>query len=493
MSREHELFEELRKARRSLAGAKGAEKEARAVILDRKAARLRAEALVEEILSEVETGKTGRPVLDAIAVAGRGAGKAPADETADERQRGPTAVPSSVSFGAKDFAALPAMAEKLKAAAKGRPKAERADRREVVIGSDRALPPPAEIVIDAMAVDKKNPTSPRRLPDWYSRPEVSERLVIPIQNDHTKLDCELLLALHRFDDSAAKWRVLITTGASNDAIRDLISESFGTEGSSSSPERVGNRLKGSPKSQFWKAYGTSGDVTIKGAALVDAVRRLLMIPTIVLQRADHRDVVIGSDGAVTAAAEIVIDATAIVERQVTSTSADLDAALQAACYPIAWRGDNSPWPALKEHGCDDAKILEVLRALWPAGDRYQIRSGPDKFGHTTQGGAVPKFWLGHRIGKDQRPLLSGLELADRVRIALDIPRASVPPERTVWAVYRKGKGGKEEHVGGVLASIMTEAQTQAATAHGKDAYVKPRDPPRKRRGTDRLPPKGVTP
>ena len=273
MSREHELFEELRKARRSLAGAKGAEKEARAVILDRKAARLRAEALVEEILSEVETGKTGRPVLDAIAVAGRGAGKPPADETADERQRGPTAVPSSVSFGAKDFAALPAMAEKLKAAAKGRPKAERADHREVVIGSDGAVPPPAEIVIDA---------------------------------------------------------------------------------------------------------------------------------------------------------------TAMVERHFASTpGADLDAALLAACYPIAWRGDNSPWPALKEHGCDDAKILEVLRALWPDGDRYQIRSGPDKFGHTTQGGAVPKFWLGARLGKDQRPLLSGLQLAYRVRIVLDLPKVKVQqPEQT---------------------------------------------------------------
>jgi len=323
MSREHELFEELRKARRSLAGAKGAEKEARAVFLDRKAARLRAEALVEKILSEVETGKTGRPVLDAIAAAAggneqaaeadpqrlgnlpdteawdrvrgaiygggsvcaadrynspkaRGYGKPPDEEdpdTADERQRGPTGVPSSVSFGAKDFAALPAMAEKLKAAAKGRPKAERADRREVVIGSDGAVPPPAEIVIDA---------------------------------------------------------------------------------------------------------------------------------------------------------------TAMVERHFASTSsADLDAALQAACYPIAWRGDNSPWPALKEHGCDDAKILEVLRAVWPVGDRHQIRSGPDKFGHTTQGGAVPKFWLGARLGKDQRPLLSGLQLAIRVRIVLDLPNVKdQQPEQT---------------------------------------------------------------
>ncbi len=96
MSREHELIEELRRARKALASARKDESEAKAVIYDKKATRVRAESLVEEILTELETGKSSRPILDAISglVRARGAGRPPEPEdedTADERQRGPTA------------------------------------------------------------------------------------------------------------------------------------------------------------------------------------------------------------------------------------------------------------------------------------------------------------------------------------------------------------------------------------------------------------------
>ena len=40
-------------------------------------------------------------------------------------------------------------------------------------------------------------------------------------------------------------------------------------------------------------------------------------------------------------------------------SRDLDRAMEAACGSRP-KGMDDPWPALHEHGCDDAKILEVL-------------------------------------------------------------------------------------------------------------------------------------
>lgn len=96
MTREHDLITELRAARIKLSAAIRAEQDAKAVVYERKADRMRAAALVEEILGEIETGKTDRPILDQIAqVRACPPLDPPAEETADERQRGTTAVPTA--------------------------------------------------------------------------------------------------------------------------------------------------------------------------------------------------------------------------------------------------------------------------------------------------------------------------------------------------------------------------------------------------------------
>lgn len=78
-NREHELIQDLRAARLKQAEAALAESAAKSVWLERKADSAKAAALVEEILLDIQTGTTGRPLIDYA-------------ETADERQRGPTAA-----------------------------------------------------------------------------------------------------------------------------------------------------------------------------------------------------------------------------------------------------------------------------------------------------------------------------------------------------------------------------------------------------------------
>jgi len=124
----------------------------------------------------------------------------------------------------------------------------------------------------------------------------------------------------------------------------------------------------------------------------------------------------------------------------TWTDADLDAAIDSSCYPSAMDDAAERWRELRAAGCDDARILEVLRAIWPG---WQVHipavSGVHR-GYTTQGGPVPKFWPHEdrcaprwresEIGKPVAPLLSGLQLADRIRTVLSLPRVPVPVETT---------------------------------------------------------------
>lgn len=62
---DHQLIEELKAARLRLADARKRMEDAHVAYLERKAECRREESAIEEILNEIETGKTGRPVLDA--------------------------------------------------------------------------------------------------------------------------------------------------------------------------------------------------------------------------------------------------------------------------------------------------------------------------------------------------------------------------------------------------------------------------------------------
>ena len=106
------------------------------------------------------------------------------------------------------------------------------------------------------------------------------------------------------------------------------------------------------------------------------------------------------------------------------TTIDLNRQIADGCHTLP-RGMDDPWQDLREHGCDDAKIVEVLRAIWPTRPRYD-RQEPDKVGRTVRGGVTPAIWIGQRGSIEQKPTLEGLELAARVRTVLDLPRVPEP-------------------------------------------------------------------
>lgn len=261
MTTDHAILEELRQARKSLAAARIAEQDARTIVSERKAARMKAEALIEEICSEIETGRSGRPILDHInGRSGKGSERPEEeDESADERQRGPTV-------------------------------------REPRITDHQSVPP-----------------APRKRGQPHN-----------------------LQAAERAEP--------------------------------------GKGVNGHKPGCTFEA--------MLGAAALEW------------------------------------------------TSADLERELSAAC---GWTHPGTVWDAAREDGCDDAKILEILRAIWPVGYRVEQGTGPWKGrnGCTIHGGPTPAFWVGARKSTDWKiapPQLQGLQLADRVRAVLGIPRVRIQPE-----------------------------------------------------------------
>ncbi len=105
---------------------------------------------------------------------------------------------------------------------------------------------------------------------------------------------------------------------------------------------------------------------------------------------------------------------------------DLATAIFQACKQIGRNGESGHWELLRQQGCDDAKILEVLRDTWPSSPVYTLTKEPGMIGRTIRGGATPAIWIGARKTKDQTPTLSGIELADWVRRVFKIPRAPEP-------------------------------------------------------------------
>jgi hypothetical protein len=110
------------------------------------------------------------------------------------------------------------------------------------------------------------------------------------------------------------------------------------------------------------------------------------------------------------------------------TSADLDAQVLRACQQIGCNGESGIWELLAQQGCDDARILEVLRAQWPQTPRFEEGT------RTIRGGVTPAIWMGARTSKNQEPTLSGFELADWIRGVFKIPRAQESAPQTPGSI-----------------------------------------------------------
>ncbi len=72
MNRNDRLVDELQEARHQWRQRHLAMEEAREIYLAEKTSATKAKAVVEEILMEIETGNTDRPILDALAAKGGG-------------------------------------------------------------------------------------------------------------------------------------------------------------------------------------------------------------------------------------------------------------------------------------------------------------------------------------------------------------------------------------------------------------------------------------
>lgn len=110
------------------------------------------------------------------------------------------------------------------------------------------------------------------------------------------------------------------------------------------------------------------------------------------------------------------------------TSVDLERVLSAACWAHAMGEHDGVWHTVKATGCDDAKILEILRAIWPMTPSFQSQPAP---GGTIRGGSIPALWMGYARSPRKLPTLAGLELADRIRRVLEIPRLQAAQEHAI--------------------------------------------------------------
>ncbi len=97
MTSNDELIQELKTLRLAVHRAAERRDEARFVFLEKKAAYAKAMGVVEEILMEIETGKTGRPLLDLANGSPRSGFDTVASraDSAPESNRSPTAKPET--------------------------------------------------------------------------------------------------------------------------------------------------------------------------------------------------------------------------------------------------------------------------------------------------------------------------------------------------------------------------------------------------------------
>lgn len=241
MSYEKELFLELRDARKRYSEALAEENEAHARHQELRKKRRESLRAIEEILMEIETGCSGRPILDRI-----NSRASPAEETADERQRGPTAAP----------APAPPAEPGPKARARARARA-----------SVHKLPPggSAELkaALDGQAADPAGP-----LP-WVTADLERE------------LEAAIYPAWARGEDSP--WPTYRAIGAISDSqilevLRSLWPSRYRFERAGSGH---GHTVHGGVSPAFWigpRRTETMNRPTLEGAALVHRVRGLLDLP-----------------------------------------------------------------------------------------------------------------------------------------------------------------------------------------------------------------------
>lgn len=385
--REHDLLQELRQARAALYRAREAEEAVRLQLSERKQERIKAQELVEEVIREIETGSTGRPILDHLATKQTAE---PEEETADERQRGPT--------------------------------------------QKRQLAPKSEV-------------------DWKNV------LLIDLLGDQSHAFKGIVYVCAKMIDDEV---------ASNSFDLDLVAQWF-TVGNLADWLSEGHDIDEiglAPLDETYLRKSLIGFATKQGWPT--DVRYPAGIPLVWMLRASDE-------------AEDEEPAA-----HVHWTSEDLETELASACKPL---GTVAPWKDVLASGCDDAKILTIVQTIWPWKQSSCKRAGSGSIGCEVIAAPTPAFWIGRRRSPDRKvapPQLEGLQLADRIRTVLGIPRAKIvheepkpeKPRRTrrkmaavsEWHVYARQSNGKR---GALLGTARGHNTTEASQDAARQWPLRP--------------------
>lgn len=94
------------------------------------------------------------------------------------------------------------------------------------------------------------------------------------------MEAGLKRALHGLQDAEKRWAKLQQAGATDAQIKDAVAYEFGISGAGGGPGRKWTARRGGQDPAFWyDAVTPAGPPTLKGKALIDAVRRVMEIPT----------------------------------------------------------------------------------------------------------------------------------------------------------------------------------------------------------------------
>lgn len=119
----------------------------------------------------------------------------------------------------------------------------------------------------------------QRFERWRDEMNETGRLARPMTAELDPFDCELIAAVHNMQGARGRWKQRIRDGMTDGALGEAIAYEFGSYHGSHGPNRPGHEAKGGKHPGFWvgdRAGNRKPDLA--GKALVDAVRRLLVIP-----------------------------------------------------------------------------------------------------------------------------------------------------------------------------------------------------------------------